>query len=463
MLGEVFGNYRITGALSAGGMGAVYRAEHALIGKAAAVKVLLPEWSANTDVVNRFFNEARTTTAIRHPGIVEVFDFGHHASGRAYLVMELLDGEPLSDRLERVAHLDEAVAVGFVRSITSALTAAHAAGVIHRDLKPANIFLVRDPDVPGGERPKLLDFGIAKLADGRPASVGMTQTGMVLGTPTYMAPEQCRGSGTIDARADLYALGCVFYEMLTGRPPFVADGMGELMAAHLTTVPDRVRVHAPWIGPVVDDIVMKLLAKSRDDRFASAKELLDALGGAAQDASGRPLALVTPIRLAAAQAPTTLSSAAGSVAAAPASGDAHRRRRRVGVAALLAVTVATVLASVAVVHRGHDDRAASAGEPTPASAPPQPTTAQSPPTPPVGVAVDAAPAPAAASPDAAMVPDPASVASPISTPTPRPPPAPEIATPSHRHPGKTRTDRHPTPLPPPPDKPALPPELPPEL
>src|SRR2546423_2489501 len=117
MLGEVFGNYRITGALASGGMGAVYRGEHTLIGKPAAIKVLLPEWSANHEIVNRFFNEAKATTAIRHPGIVEIFDYGHHPSGRAYIVMELLSGEPLSARLARVGRINEAVTVGLVRSI----------------------------------------------------------------------------------------------------------------------------------------------------------------------------------------------------------------------------------------------------------------------------------------------------------------------------------------------------------
>ena len=314
MLGEVFGNYRVTAALASGGMGAVYRGEHALIGKPAAIKVLLPEWSANREIVNRFFNEARATTAIRHPGIVEIFDFGHHESGRAYLVMELLDGEPLSSRLSRVGRIAEPIAIGLVRSIVGALAAAHGAGIVHRDLKPDNVFLVRDPDVPGGERPKLLDFGIAKLGDGAGGAAGSTtnvratRTGMVLGTPTYMAPEQCRGAGTVDARADLYAIGCIFFEMLAGRPPFVGEGAGELMAAHLMTPAERVSVHAPEVSPVVAEVIERLLRKQPEARYASANELLVALGGTPADAQGRVMALVTPAVLT--PVPTTLGGAA---------------------------------------------------------------------------------------------------------------------------------------------------------
>ncbi|MCE9576498.1 MAG: serine/threonine protein kinase [Deltaproteobacteria bacterium] len=322
MLGEVVGNYRITGALSAGGMGAVYRAEHTLIGKPAAVKVLLPEWSSNHEIVARFFTEAKATTAIRHPGIVEIFDFGHTPDGRAYLVMELLDGEPLASRLAQVGRIAEPVAVGLMRSMVGALAAAHAAGIVHRDLKPDNVFLVRDPDVPGGERPKLLDFGIAKLADLQP-SARATRTGVVLGTPTYMAPEQCRGASNVDARADLYALGCILFEMLAGRPPFAGESAGELMAHHLMTPAEHVRAYAPEVSPAIDLVIAKLLMKPPGDRHASAADLLAALGGVPDDASGRPMALVTPAwltpvpslrgptgALAAATVPTTLSGAA---------------------------------------------------------------------------------------------------------------------------------------------------------
>ena len=259
MNGELVGSYRITGTLSVGGMGSIYTAEHTLIGRKAAVKMLLPEFSQNRDIVNRFFNEARATAAIRHPGIVEIFDFGYHTSGQAFLVMELLNGEPLAARL---AHgpMDEAVALGMLRSSVGALAAAHALGVVHRDLKPDNIFLVRDPDVPGGERPKLLDFGIAKLQggpgpardpfEGRAEAASepsgghadvtvdgptidsslsalldrstdrLTKRGLMVVSPHFMAPEQWLNAASADARTDLYALGVLCFQVLTGGMPF---------------------------------------------------------------------------------------------------------------------------------------------------------------------------------------------------------------------------------------------------
>src|SRR3954463_6001634 len=189
-------------------MGTVYRAEHTLIGKIAAVKILHPEMSSNRDIVNRFFNEARATTSIKHPGIVEVFDFGYMASGHAYLIMEFLDGMPLSQRLRRRGPMSEGEAALLLRGVCVALAAAHDKGVVHRDLKPDNIFVVPDPESVSGERTKILDFGIAKLTDIGLGAGGGTRTGAVMGTPAYMSPEQCRGTGDVDYRADLYSIGC---------------------------------------------------------------------------------------------------------------------------------------------------------------------------------------------------------------------------------------------------------------
>src|SRR5262245_19155259 len=164
LLGDKLGSYLVTAKISEGGMGVVYRAEHGILGRSAAIKVLLPTYSQNRDVVQRFFNEARATTAIKHPGIVEIYDFGYRDDGRAFIVMELLAGESLAMRLPRVGRLDEDRALALVRGIAGALAAAHDAGIVHRDLKPDNIFLVPDAELPSGERPKLLDFGIAKLS-----------------------------------------------------------------------------------------------------------------------------------------------------------------------------------------------------------------------------------------------------------------------------------------------------------
>src|SRR6185312_16102012 len=201
-------------------------------------KLLRPELTENSELVQRFFNEAKAATAIRHPGIIEVFDFGYTEQGRAYLIMEFLDGEPLSSRIAR-GPLAEVDAAQIARGISSALVAAHDKGIVHRDLKPDNVFLVPDPDVPMGERPKVLDFGIAKLGDHLPKDMRHTVTGALIGTPLYMAPEQARAAASIDGRADLYSLGCMLYEMLVGKPPFSAEGDGELIALHMFSEPEK--------------------------------------------------------------------------------------------------------------------------------------------------------------------------------------------------------------------------------
>ena len=276
MVGEVLGSYRVISELNTGGMGTVYRAQHELLGRAAAVKVLRAELTANEELLVRFFNEAKAATAIRHPGIVEVYDFGYTEDGRAYLVMELLDGEALGDRIRRSGRLSEAATEEIGRQIAGALRAAHAKGIVHRDLKPDNVFLV--PDADGrGDRVKVLDFGIAKLLDLSPASVRHTQTGALMGTPLYMAPEQARAASQIDHRADLYSLGCILYEMLVGQPPFVADGAGEIIALQLFAAPEPPSKRLTELHPELERIVMRLLEKEPAARYQHAVEVHDAL------------------------------------------------------------------------------------------------------------------------------------------------------------------------------------------
>jgi serine/threonine-protein kinase len=236
------------------------------------VKLLRPELSENSELVQRFFNEAKAATAIRHPGIIEVYDFGYTPDGTAYLVMELLSGEVLSARIADGV-LAEGEAAQIARGIASALGAAHDKGIVHRDLKPDNVFLVPDPELPLGVRPKVLDFGVAKLGDHLPQELRHTVTGALMGTPLYMAPEQARAAGRIDHRADLYSLGCILYEMLAGRPPFVAQGAGEIIALHLFAEPAPIQA-----SPDVEAIVMRLLAKEPEQRHASAAEVVQALG-----------------------------------------------------------------------------------------------------------------------------------------------------------------------------------------
>ena len=282
MIGETVGSYRIVSKLSIGGMGTVYRAEHKLIGKLAAVKVLHPELSTNEELINRFFNEAKATTQIKHPGIVEVFDFGYMESGHAYLTMEFLEGMSLARRLKLKGNMTEGEAAMILRSVCNALAAAHAKGIIHRDLKPDNIFLVPDPESPSGERPKVLDFGIAKLTE--PGLAGeATKTGAVMGTPTYMSPEQCRGTGDVDHRADIYSLGCIFYELVSGRPPFQSLGAGELLGAHLYLEPEPLSKHCKKISDAGERLAMTLLRKKPEKRVQTVKELAQRFSMLAQD------------------------------------------------------------------------------------------------------------------------------------------------------------------------------------
>jgi serine/threonine protein kinase len=299
------GSYDIERELGRGGMGAVYVGVHRVIGRRAAIKVLLPQVSQRADLVQRFVTEAKAATAIRHPGIVEVFDYGTGPDGSAYLVMEYLEGESLAARMKSHGRLAIPQAVAIARQIALALGAAHRAGIVHRDLKPDNVFLVPDP-VDGRERIKLLDFGVAKLVDS-PESIGrhssaipgapaQTVTGAILGTPQYMSPEQCEGSRVVDHRTDQYSLGCTLFQMLCGRLPFVETGIGGLIGAHLHTPAPELREHCQAASPALAAIVARLLAKAPDGRFGSADELARALEDPAVSAMTRPQPIpVTPV------------------------------------------------------------------------------------------------------------------------------------------------------------------------
>jgi len=277
LLGAVIGNYQIIRKLGEGGMGAVYLGQHQLLGRRAAIKVLLPELSARPDIVNRFFNEARAVTSISDPGIVQVFDFGYHTDGSAFIVMEYLEGEPLDQRLARLGKLPAAEALRLCRQIAASLAAAHAQNIIHRDLKPENIYLVHDGEVASGERSKILDFGIAKLSDDNPGKI-KTHTGALMGTPMYMSPEQCRGLSELDHRSDIYSLGSVLFHLLTGRPPFEGEGMGDIIAAHIREPAPVPSSRAPEISPSVDALVLRCLAKAPADRYQTMLELAAAIG-----------------------------------------------------------------------------------------------------------------------------------------------------------------------------------------
>jgi len=275
MVGQTLGSFRITGLLGEGGMGRVYGAEHALIGRKAAIKVLAPEVASNTDVVTRFFNEARAVNDIRHPNIVEVTDLGHFGA-QPYIVMELLEGETLEDRLARASVLDPVSAIQILTQVASAVGAAHEHGMVHRDLKPANIFLCQHPDYP--DFVKVLDFGIAKLTATREQGTGQrTACGAIIGTPAYMSPEQCLGDANLDHRSDIYALGVVTYQMMTGRRPFDADTAGRLIILHVQATPPPPCSVNPALPPAIGAVILRALAKQPEHRFASMRDFRDAL------------------------------------------------------------------------------------------------------------------------------------------------------------------------------------------
>jgi serine/threonine protein kinase len=295
MIGQQFGNYRVLSLLGEGGMGAVYLAEHPGIGRRVAVKVLHKQFSGDEQLLGRLLNEARAANAIRHPNIIEILDSGMREDGVPYLVMELLEGETLGQRIRRVGRLPIADAVAFTLQTASALGAAHKKGIVHRDLKPDNLFIVPiggeesgrvDAEAPT-ERIKVLDFGIAKLQMPQPGDSVKTRTGTLMGTPVYMSPEQCRGTKLVDHRSDVYSLGIIFYEMLIGQPPFISEGFGELVNMHLNVPPPSARVGRPEVSEQMDAIILKMLAKSPDDRYPD----MGSLTGALRLAAGPPFSV----------------------------------------------------------------------------------------------------------------------------------------------------------------------------
>jgi serine/threonine-protein kinase len=278
-VGQLIGSYQIQALIGEGGMGSVYLAEHIIIGRKAAIKVLKKEYAADSTLVTRFINEARATNAIGHPGIVEILDFGTLPGDIPFLVMEYLRGESLARRLTRMKRLPLPLALSIAGQTAAGLGAAHEKGIVHCDLKPDNLFLTPDPVMPLGERVKVLDFGIAKLRKELTASSSQTPSWALMGTPAYMSPEQCRGvRGQIDARTDIYALGVILYQMLCGRQPFIGEGFGETLMMHMSQEPLPPSVLDPAVPIQVERAILKALAKTREQRFASMDEFRVALG-----------------------------------------------------------------------------------------------------------------------------------------------------------------------------------------
>jgi serine/threonine-protein kinase len=279
MLGERFGGFKAVAKLGAGTVGEVYLAAHQRIERRVAIKVLTPERSREAEAVRRLFIEAHATSLIRHPGIVEIYDCDVHRNGRAYIVMEYLEGETIGRRLDRAGALPWTAACLIARRIAEAIAAAHAMAIIHRDLKPDNVFLTTASDCPAPGEVKVLDFGFAKFLDGNLVGGLGTQVGSLLGSPTYMSPEQCEGHAA-DHRADIYSLGCVLFEMVTGRPPFPGDSVRNLLAAHTSETPPSLSASAPHVPAWVGFLVGRMLSKAPGDRPQSMGKVADVLAGA---------------------------------------------------------------------------------------------------------------------------------------------------------------------------------------
>ncbi|MES1204932.1 MAG: serine/threonine-protein kinase [Pseudomonadota bacterium] len=274
-VGQVIGNYKITAKLGEGGMGVVFLGEHPVIGKKVAMKAIHPELARNPEVVSRFVMEAKAVNQIGHEHIVDIGDFGNTPAGDFYFIMEYLQGESLADRLKREVVLSQNRSLSIAAQVADALGASHGHGIIHRDLKPENIFLITrrgDPDFV-----KVLDFGLAKLTQVEEKVTHKTRAGSVMGTPYYMSPEQGEGKVQIDNRADIYSLGIILFEMLTGKVPFGGEGYGEIIVKHITHQAPSARKINPRISAAIEMVLFQALAKDREDRFQTMQEFREAL------------------------------------------------------------------------------------------------------------------------------------------------------------------------------------------
>src|SRR5688572_13360878 len=290
LIGQQIGNYKVEQLLGRGGMAVVYLARHPALGREVAVKLLSPEYRGDLDLNRRFLQEARVTANFRHPNIVEIYDLGE-IGGRAYYTMERLIGTDLASQLGRRGRLLSEEVAEFFTQICRALDVAHRQGIVHRDLKPANIFVVDEQPL----RIKLMDFGIAKVTEKRRTNA--TQRGEVLGTPAYMAPEQALGNvDAITVATDIYALGIIAYEMLTGRLPFSADSDLMLLTMQIRDQPTPVRELAPDVPPAVADLVERCLAKEPSERPRSVLELSAELSAAASGLAARASEPTPPVR-----------------------------------------------------------------------------------------------------------------------------------------------------------------------
>jgi serine/threonine-protein kinase len=268
----ILGRYRLDSILGRGGMGSVWRAEHLQLRSPVAVKLLDSAISSNEQMLARFMREAQSAASLRSPHVVQIFDYGVE-QGTAFIAMELLQGESLAERIARLKQLPADEVIRFLCQVLRAISKAHEAGIVHRDLKPDNVFICADEP----EFAKVLDFGVAKLVNGKmsAASGSRTQTGMMIGTPYYMSPEQTQAK-EVDARADLWGIAVIAYECLVGQRPFTGDSFGELVLS-ICTAPIPVPSHSAAVPPGFDEWFVKGTQRDRNRRFASAREMAEEL------------------------------------------------------------------------------------------------------------------------------------------------------------------------------------------
>ena len=273
--GEVLlGKYRVDRILGAGGIGIIVAAHHLQLDERVAIKFLLPDALQSADVVARFAQEARAAVKIKSEHVVRVIDVGTLPSGSPYMVMEYLEGADLSAVLSKRGPMPVEEVVGLVLQACEALAEAHALGIVHRDLKPANLFSIARAD--GSASVKVLDFGISKVTTPG-ADMGMTKTSAIVGSPLYMSPEQMRSAKTVDARTDIWSLGAILYELLSGLPPFTGESLPELCVNIMNTAPAPLQAARPDLSPRLESVILRCLEKDRQNRYANIAELAYAL------------------------------------------------------------------------------------------------------------------------------------------------------------------------------------------
>jgi serine/threonine-protein kinase len=351
-IGDVLdGKYKLDAFLSQGGMGAVYKATHVMLGRTVAVKLINPEFVTSTEAVRRFQREARAATSLNHPNIVSVFDLGQTPQGTLYIAMEFVEGPSLKSVITKGGPLEPMRIIPLLRQVASALGAAHRHGIVHRDLKPQNIMIARSAD--GHESAKLVDFGIAKTFDD---ATQLTTSGSTMGTPQYMSPEQAAGQ-TVDGRSDLYSLGIVMYEMLSGDVPFNDKSLTAIIIKHMNEAPQPPSLKNPAarIPEALEATVLRCLEKDPANRFQTAEEFTAALQGAAHLIHG--VAAMPAGQDAVLEHQATIPAVQGTIPLGPA---------RAGTSS----SSAAPLAAPSTVRLSSDTRATAA---RPASSPPAPT------------------------------------------------------------------------------------------